>query len=123
MNYIVSCLPNTKIVESVLYDDGVFQNANAGTIMCDTSTISPLASKDFNKSSIEHGMLYMDTPMSGGVMGAEKQTLSFMVGSNSEEDFEKASVVLKGMGKNLFNCGGPGTGSIAKLSNNLILGI
>ena len=68
-------------------------------------------------------MLYMDTPMSGGVMGAEKATLSFMVGTNNEEDFEKASIVLKAMGKNIFNCGLPGTGSVAKLSNNLILGI
>jgi 3-hydroxyisobutyrate dehydrogenase-like beta-hydroxyacid dehydrogenase len=33
-----------------------------------------------------------------------------MVGSSSKEDFEKASVVLEGMGKKIFNCGGPGTG-------------
>jgi len=61
--------------------------------------------------------------MSGGVMGAEKATLSFMVGAESEEDFEKATVVLKGMGKYFFDCDGPGNGSIAKLANNLIVGI
>ena len=47
-------------------------------------------------------MTYLDTPMSGGVMGAENQTLAFMVGSESKEDYEKATVVLSGMGKNLF---------------------
>ena len=68
-------------------------------------------------------MLYVDSPMSGGVVGAEKATLSFMVGAENDESFERASIVLKGMGKNLFNCGGSGTGSVAKLANNLILGI
>lgn len=45
-----------------------------------------------------------------------------MVGG-SVENFEKARPLLMGMGKNLFHCGGPGTGEIAKLTNNLILGI
>jgi 3-hydroxyisobutyrate dehydrogenase len=46
-----------------------------------------------------------------------------MVGANSKEDFELASIVLEGMGKKIFHCGGPGTGEIAKICNNMILGI
>ena len=46
-----------------------------------------------------------------------------MVGSNSIEDFEKAKIVLDGMGKKIFHCGGPGTGETAKIANNLILGV
>jgi 3-hydroxyisobutyrate dehydrogenase len=61
--------------------------------------------------------------MSGGVMGAKNGTLTFMVGSQSAEDFEKAKIVLEGMGKRIFHCGGPGTGEAAKIANNLILGI
>ena len=60
--------------------------------------------------------------MSGGVTGAKAATLTFMVGG-TEEEFEAAKGVLEGMGKNFFHCGGPGTGEIAKLTNNLILGI
>ena len=60
--------------------------------------------------------------MSGGVTGARAATLTFMVGG-SKEEFEKAGEVLQGMGKNLFHCGNVGTGQIAKLTNNLILGI
>jgi len=45
-----------------------------------------------------------------------------MVGGQ-EDEFERAKIVLQGMGKNLFHCGGPGTGEIAKITNNLILGI
>ena len=43
-------------------------------------------------------------------MGAANGTLTFMVGNQSVEDFEKASIVLGGMGKNIFNCGPPGSG-------------
>jgi 3-hydroxyisobutyrate dehydrogenase len=46
-----------------------------------------------------------------------------MVGTGDQEQFDRASIVLKGMGKNLFMCGGPGTGEIAKIANNMILGI
>lgn len=60
--------------------------------------------------------------MSGGITGAINGTLTFMVGGSTEE-FEKSKEVLKGMGINFFHCGGPGTGEIAKLCNNLILGI
>ena len=76
----------------------------------------------FNSDAKAVGLTYIDTPMSGGVTGAHAATLTFMVGGTAEE-FEAAKGVLVGMGKNFFHCGGPGTGEIAKLTNNLILGI
>lgn len=60
--------------------------------------------------------------MSGGITGAQAGTLTFMVGCEKEH-FETVKEVLLGMGKNIFHCGGPGTGEIAKICNNLILGI
>lgn len=61
--------------------------------------------------------------MSGGIMGAHNGTLTFMVGTDQDEEFNRVSIVLNGMGKRLFKCGGPGTGEIAKIANNMILGI
>lgn len=61
--------------------------------------------------------------MSGGTNGAKAGTLSFMVGAPTEKDFDHASVVLNGMGKNLFHCGDVGTGEVAKICNNMILGV
>lgn len=61
--------------------------------------------------------------MSGGVTGARNGTLSFMVGCSEDAEYEHAKGVLQGMGANFFNCGKPGAGEIAKLTNNLILGI
>jgi len=103
-------------------DGGILASADKDTLICDSSTIHPDASKAFNKSAKEAGMIFLDTPMSGGIPGAINQTLTFMVGGE-EDEYERAKVVLEGMGKNFFHCGGPGCGEIAKISNNLILGI
>ena len=60
--------------------------------------------------------------MSGGITGATAGTLTFMVGCDKDH-FEAIQHVLMGMGKNVFHCGPAGNGEIAKLCNNLILGI
>ena len=122
-DYIVMALPATKHVEETLKKEGgIFEHADKGTMICDVSTINPHASVEFAKEAEKIGLIFADTPMSGGIVGAQNATLTFMVGASAEV-YEKAKPVLNGMGKNLFHCGGPGTGEIAKLTNNLILGI
>lgn len=91
-------------------------------MICDTSTISPIASKEFAAEAKKKELVFVDTPMSGGITGAQAGTLTFMVGCEKDH-FESAKHVLLGMGKNVFHCGGPGTGEVAKICNNLILGI
>ena len=119
----MTALPATAHVEEVLtMDGGIFKSANKGTMICDTSTIKPSASAKFYDLAKKEGMDFLDTPMSGGVTGAERGTLTFMVGG-TEEEFEKSKIVLKGMGANFFHCGKPGMGEVAKLTNNLVLGI
>jgi 3-hydroxyisobutyrate dehydrogenase len=61
--------------------------------------------------------------MSGGITGARNGTLAFMVGAEEDSDYERSVPLLKTMGANVFHCGGPGSGSIAKVTNNLVLGI
>jgi 3-hydroxyisobutyrate dehydrogenase len=123
VDYIVTSVPATKDVEELLKGpDGIFKNARKGTIVVDTSTISPLASKEFAAEAKKKEIVFVDSPMSGGITGAQAGTLTFMVGCDKEH-FEAVKHVLTGMGKNVFHCGGPGTGEIAKICNNLILGI
>jgi len=64
----------------------------------------------------------IDAPVSGGTVGAAAGTLTFMVGG-SEADFQKAQPILATMGKNIVHCGGTGNGQVAKVANNLLLGI
>ncbi len=64
----------------------------------------------------------IDAPVSGGVAGAEAATLSFMVGG-SEAAFAAAEPVLRVMGKTVVHAGATGNGQVAKICNNLILGV
>lgn len=123
VDFVVTALPKTEHVEKALkMPDGIFDSVPKGAYICDVSTISPVASAGFYKDAKELGINFMDTPMSGGITGAIAGTLTFMVGGEKAE-FEHVSPLLKGMGTNLFHCGKPGSGEVAKLSNNLILGI
>ena len=122
-DYVVSCLPATAHVqEAMTMEGGVFASARPGTIVLDTSTILPGGSLEMGAAAKAAGMTFLDTPMSGGVLGARAGTLSFMCGGDVDH-VEAGTTVLKGMGKNVFHCGIAGQGLVAKLSNNLILGI
>ena len=65
-------------------DDGVFANAPKGIHIMDSSTISPGASKALSADAKKFGMHYADSPMSGGIGGAEAGTLTFMVGCEDD---------------------------------------
>ena len=63
-------------------------------MIIDSSTISPITSKDLNKKAKDYGMTYLDAPVSGGVPGATNGTLTFMVGAESEQVFERVKPFL-----------------------------
>ena len=124
VDFVITSLPMTKHVDEVLKSEGgIFAHAREGTWICDTSTISPIASQEFAVEAKKHGMTFLDTPVSGGVPGAKAGSLTFMVGAPSKDDYEKVLPILDPMGANFFHCGDVGSGEIAKLTNNLILGI
>jgi 3-hydroxyisobutyrate dehydrogenase len=67
-------------------------------------------------------MLSVDAPVSGGTVGAQAGTLTFMVGG-AKDAFDKAEPLLERMGKRSVHCGDAGAGQAAKICNNMILGI
>jgi len=78
-------LPATKDVEELLKGpNGIFKNAKKGTFILDTSTISPLASKEFALEAKKKDLVFVDSPMSGGITGAQAGTLTFMVGCEKD---------------------------------------
>jgi 3-hydroxyisobutyrate dehydrogenase len=117
---IMTMLPNSKAVNTIW--ELSYKTANKGTFLIDSSTISPIDAVNLSKSAKEKGFIPADAPVSGGVMGAQKATLSFMVGSDKEY-FDKIKSILQPMGKNFFYCGENSSGQIAKICNNLCLGI
>ena len=120
---IVSMLPAGAHVRSVYTENyGVIANAKEGALFIDSSTVDVDSARAVNAAATEKGFAMVDAPVSGGVAAATGGTLTFMVGGE-QDAFEKARPVLEAMGKNIFHAGAAGNGQVAKIANNMLLGI
>jgi len=120
---VVTMLPAGTHVSSVyLGDQGLLAVAAKGTVFIDSSTIDVETARAVVSEAEQAGMKMVDAPVSGGVGGAEAGTLTFMVGGEKVA-FEAAKPYLDIMGKNVFHAGGAGNGQVAKVCNNMLLGI
>lgn len=120
---VITMLPAAAHVRSVyLGDDGVLAGIGSGVPAVDCSTIDPQTIRDVAAIAAKQGVILGDAPVSGGTGGAQAGTLTFMVGA-SDKHFETLKPVLAQMGKNIVHCGDIGTGQIAKICNNMLLGI
>ena len=120
---VITMLPSSPHVKSVyLGHDGVLAGVARGVTLIDSSTIDPHTAREVAVHAGQHGNPMADAPVSGGTSGAEAGTLTFMVGSD-DEVFHRIEPILRHMGKNIVHCGQSGTGQVAKICNNLLLGI
>ena len=120
---VVSMVPEGRhVAEVYLGEGGVLANAAPGTVLIDSSTIDVATSQEVHKAAAEAGFEMVDAPVSGGTIGAENATLTFMCGGSAEA-FAKARPLLEGMGRNIVHAGGPGLGQAAKICNNMLAGI
>ncbi len=120
---VVTMLPAGKHVLSVYFgDDGVASHAAAGTLFIDCSTISVDEAREAAGQASDGGFLMVDAPVSGGTAAANAGSLTFMVGG-PDAAFERAKPVLDIMGANVVHAGGAGNGQVAKIANNMLLGI
>ncbi|CAN0626292.1 NAD-dependent L-serine dehydrogenase [Burkholderia multivorans] len=120
---VITMLPAAQHVRSVYLDaDGVLAGARPGTTLIDCSTIDPATVRVVADAAARQDSPFADAPVSGGTGGAQAGTLTFMVGAG-DDVFERIRPVLLDMGKNVVHCGALGTGQVAKICNNLLLGI
>lgn len=120
---VITMLPAAAHVRAVyLNEDGVLAGISAGVPAVDCSTIDPQTIRDVAAAAAKQGVMVGDAPVSGGTGGAQAGTLTFMVGA-SVEHFTVLKPVLAQMGRNIVHCGDVGTGQIAKICNNMLLGI
>jgi 3-hydroxyisobutyrate dehydrogenase len=121
---VVTMLPSSPHVLDVYLKskDSILSNIQAGSLLIDSSTIDPGTARTVAAGAQERSVDMVDAPVSGGVGGAEAGTLTFMVGG-SDSAFARAQPILQKMGKNIVHCGASGTGQVAKVCNNLVLGI
>lgn len=123
VDIIITMLPAAVHVRKVyLGDTGLLANVRPGVMLIDSSTIDPHTARELEEIANAQANPIVDAPVSGGTAGAEAATLTFMVGSD-DATFERSQPILAAMGKNIVHCGGAGTGQVAKVANNLLLGI
>lgn len=120
---VISMLPASRHVEGVyLGDDGLLGDIPGGALVIDCSTIAPATARKVAEAAAARGLQMLDAPVSGGTAGAQAGTLTFIVGGE-EEALERARPILQAMGKNIFHVGASGAGQVAKLCNNMALGV
>ena len=126
-DFFVSMLPASRHVEGLYLttDSGgkcLLDRIAKSTVVIDCSTISPQSARKVAEAAKARGIAMLDAPVSGGTAGAEKGTLTFIVGGDAPV-LDRAKPVLEKMGTNIFHAGTHGAGQVAKICNNMLLAI
>src|SRR6266581_7798417 len=118
---VITMLPAGPQVRAVyLGPDGVIAKARPGALLIDCSTIDVETARAVAAAAKEAGFAMLDAPVSGGVIGAEAGTLTFMVGGEASA-FARAEPLFNAMGRTIVHAGPAGSGQTAKICNNMIL--
>jgi len=113
------CVADTKAVQQVLFGpDGANEGLDPGTVVVDSSTISPSASLQFMEALQARGCEFLDAPVTGSKIAAESGQLIFMVGGNPA-NIERTEPLFRAMGKKVIHMGDNGKGLSAKLAQNM----
>jgi 3-hydroxyisobutyrate dehydrogenase len=120
---VITMLPaDDEVKAAFLGPEGVLEGAKAGAVLIDMSSIAPHTSKYVASEARKKGLKFLDAPVSGGTTGAEKGTLTIMVGGDKallDEHME----ILKTMGKTIYHVGDVGMGETVKMVNQMLVGI
>ena len=120
---VITMLPASKHVEGIyLGPEGLLTKIASKALVIDCSTIAADSARKVARAAADRGLSMIDAPVSGGTGGAIAGTLTFIVGGASA-DLERARPLLEKMGKNIFHAGAAGAGQVAKIANNMLLGI
>lgn len=118
---VITCLPDSPDVEKVaLGPDGIVHGARPGLIYIDMSTISPPVTRQIAAQLAQAGVAMLDAPVSGGDIGAQRGTLSIMVGG-PKETFDACLPILQAMGKQITYIGDSGAGQTTKACNQIVV--
>ena len=117
---VITMLPNGAIAQSVANE--ILPAMTRGAVLLDCSTIDVASARAIDQLAQDHGVGFLDAPVSGGVGGAVSGTLTFMVGG-TDHAFATAGPLFDVMGQKSVHCGPAGNGQAAKICNNMILGI
>ncbi len=117
---MVSDSPDVEAV--VTGPGGVIEGIRSGSVVVDMSTVAPETDRRLDARLRERGARLVDAPVSGGDVGARNATLAIMAGGEAEA-LERVRPILATMGKAITHCGPVGAGQVAKLCNQILVGV
>ncbi len=118
---VISMLENGPVVGQVLFELGTAQAMRPGALVVDMASIKPGEARDHAERLQAMGLRHIDAPVSGGTVAAEAGTLAIMAGGEAA-DLARALPVLQHLGHTV-HVGPHGAGQLAKLANQMIVGI
>ena len=118
---VICLLESGPVVRQVLFSQGTAQALKPGAMVIDMSSTQPSEARDHAAQLNEIGALHLDAPMSGGIQGAKDGTLVIMVGGSAAV-FNQAKPIFEVFGR-ATHVGPHGSGQLAKLANQMIVGI
>ena len=120
---VITCLPTSREVEALLEGEhGLLAGMQRGAILADCTSGDPITSRRMATRLAALGIGFIDAPVSGGVVGAEKAQLTVMVGGDAAM-LERARPALACFGSNIVHCGHVGAGDAVKAVNNALLAV
>ncbi|KRL22572.1 NAD(P)-dependent oxidoreductase [Lentilactobacillus kisonensis] len=118
---IITIVGFPKDVEEIYFGDhGIFKGTEAGNVVIDMTTSSPILAKKIAKYGEQHQVGVLDAPVSGGDVGAKNGTLTIMVGGDAAL-YERVEPILKTMGSSIRRFGDAGQGQNAKMANQIMI--
>jgi 2-hydroxy-3-oxopropionate reductase len=119
----ITMLPGPPQIEEVIAgEDGLLVGAREGSLIVDMSTSSPVLARELARRARNKVVGILDSPVSGGDVGARDGTLSIMVGGE-EDDFERAQPLFQTMGETVVHVGGAGAGQVVKACNQIVVAL
>jgi len=120
---LLTIVSDPPAVEQILWgSDGALAGLRRGSVLVDSSTVSPALARRTAAACAEKGVDYLDAPVTGGTWGAEKGELVMMVGG-SPETLARVEPVFAAIAKKWFHLGPHGAGQTVKLAMNLLLAL
>ena len=120
---LITIVSDPPALEQVLYGaNGALSELKKGSVLIDSSTVSPALARRIAKSCSERDVEFLDAPVTGGTWGAEKGELVFMIGGKKDV-LDRVEPILQAVGKRFFLLGPNGAGQTVKLAMNMILAL
>ena len=118
---IVLVANDEQIFDVTIGPEGVLQGIPPGhsPVVCIMCTTHPETIMRVAGPLVAAGVRVMDAPISGGIVGAQRGTLTILMGGK-REDFAFVNPLMRVMGENLFECGDLGSAEVVKVANNAI---